>query len=86
MTLQIFDVRIYPSPSRGFDIILRVRGGIVKQGNWPTLESAFNAATKIEGRKPGAPVYVYDRSFSDLLADDMAPAVEGLLKVGRAKQ
>ncbi|MFC0201474.1 hypothetical protein [Paracoccus rhizosphaerae] len=84
MTRKIFDVRIYPGVTSGFDIILRVRGGITKHGSHPTIEAALEAAQAIQGRPTAQPVYVYARSLPELMAEAFAPAVGGMLK-GRAK-
>ncbi|WP_265502220.1 hypothetical protein [Paracoccus beibuensis] len=84
MTRKIFDVRIYPGVTPGFDIILRVRGGIMKHASHPTIEAALEAAQAIEDRPTAQPVYVYARSLPDLMAEAVAPAVDAMLK-GTAK-
>lgn len=76
---KVFDTRVYPGDEAGFDVILRVHGGIMRSGNFPTLESAIEAARATPGRKDEQPVYVYSRSFAALFADAVAPAVEALL-------
>ena len=83
MTAKVYDLRIYPGVSSGFDIIARVRGGIMKLGNHPAMDVALEAARAVEGRKTGQPIYVYDRSFAALFAEGMAPAVEGLMNGAR---
>ncbi len=80
MTRKVYDVRIYPSPASGFDIILRVRGGIMKLENYPTIDAALDAARAVDGKEARQPVYVYDRSFSDLMAEALAPAISPMLK------
>lgn len=84
MTRKIYDVRIYPGAESGFDIILRIRGGIMKQGTFATLHDALAAARAVEGRKPNAPIYLYDRSFPEMMADALAPAIEAIRKGGAA--
>jgi hypothetical protein len=86
-TRKIFDVRIYPSDEGGFDIWVRRRGySFQRLSTWPTLQSAFDEAGKIEGRKPNAPVYVYRRSFSKTLAELLTPViVEALGSKGGTK-
>ncbi|CAM3139368.1 hypothetical protein PANO111632_05030 [Paracoccus nototheniae] len=82
MTRKIYDVRIYAAVASGFDIIVRVRGGIMKEGSYPTIEAALKAAHSIEGKRPGQPVYVYGRTFPDLMAEAVAPALMALGKGG----
>lgn len=82
MTRKIYDVRIYPGVDSGFDVILRLRGGIMKHGNFPSLEAALDAARAVEDKKAGQPVYVYDRSFPDLFAAAFVSSVERMAKKG----
>lgn len=83
MTRKVYDVRIYPGVASGFDIILRVRGGIMKEGSHATIEAALEAAQAIKGKPSGQPVYVYARSFPALMADAVAPALMAMGKVGK---
>lgn len=83
MSRKIYDVRIYPGVASGFDIIVRVRGGIMKDGSHPTIEAALDAAQAIEGKPAGQPVYVYSRSLPDLMSEAVAPAVIALMNGGR---
>ena len=72
--MKISHISIYMGdPGLGFDIILRVRGGVMKHGSYPRLEAALIAALNIQGRKTGQPIYVYDGSFAELMADRLAP-------------
>lgn len=75
MSRKVYDVRLYPAVSSGFDIIARVRGGIMKLGNYPTIEAALAAAQMTEGKKPMQPVYVYPRSLPAMMAEAVAPAL-----------
>lgn len=77
MKRSVCDVRIYPGPDAGFDVLLRVRGGIKKHGSFPTLETALAAARAIEGKNTCAPVSVYDRSFPELFALALEPVFKG---------
>ena len=81
--MKIDHIRIYRSgDGEGFDIILRVRGWIMKEGTYPTLQAALDTAWALDGRKQGQPVYVYEGDFAGMLADAIAPALANL---GRAK-
>jgi len=84
MSCKVYDVRVYPGVSSGFDIVARVRGGIMKLGNHPTIETALEAAQAVEGKTPAQPVYVYPRSLPDLMAEAVAPALGALPKGGEA--
>lgn len=66
---KINHIRIYPGAEGGFDILLRVRGGIVKHSNYPDIAAAITVAWALEGHKPDDPLYVYERDFSGLAAD-----------------
>ncbi|RHZ98850.1 hypothetical protein D1114_01835 [Cereibacter sphaeroides] len=72
--MKIGHIRIYPNPEKGFDVILRVRGGILKHGTFPDIEAALAASWALDGRKLGDPVYVYERDFAGSLANALAPA------------
>lgn len=75
--MKIDHIRIYPR-GEGFDLFLRVRGGIMKQGNFPTLQDALDHAWKLGGRKKGQPIYVYEADFSTSIAEAFAPAFGGI--------
>lgn len=79
---KIGHIRIYPNPdpANGFDVILRVRGGIQKHGTYPTIDAALAASWALEGRKSGEPVYVYERDFPASLAAAVAPAFNSIAK------
>ncbi|MBO4169693.1 hypothetical protein [Cereibacter azotoformans] len=72
--MKIGHIRIYPNPESGFDVILRVRGGILKHGTFADIGAALAASWALDGRKPGDPVYVYERDFAGSLASALAPA------------
>lgn len=83
MTRKIYDVRIYPGVASGFDIILRVRGGIMKEGSHATIEAALEAAQVIKRKPSGQPVYVYARSLPTLMAEAVAPTLTAMGKGGK---
>lgn len=83
MNRKVYDVRIYPGVLSGFDVLVRVRGGLQPSGNHPTLEAALVAAQAIPGKPPAQPVYVYPRSFAQMMADSFAPAKEAMQQGGR---
>lgn len=77
--MKIDHIRIYRNgDGAGFDIILRVRGGIMKQGTYPTLQAALDHAWGLEGRKQGQPIYVYESDFAGMMADAIAPALAAM--------
>lgn len=77
--MKIDHIRVYPNTAGdGFDIVLRVRGGIKKHGSYPTLQAALDCAWALEGRKPGQPIYIYEKSFAESAADFFAPALASL--------
>ncbi|WP_172332227.1 hypothetical protein [Mangrovicoccus sp. HB161399] len=82
MAKAIGHIRIYPNPdpSKGFDVLLRVRGGIMKHGTYPTLEAAIATSWALEGRKPGDPLYIYEHDFPSSFAAAVAPAVAAVTK------
>lgn len=81
--MKIDHIRIYPATDgNGFDIILRIRGGIQKQGTYPTLQAATDQAWALEGRKPGQPIYLYETDFAGVLADAL---VTGLARLAGGK-
>lgn len=82
--MQVYDVRIYPGTESGFDLILRVRGGIMKHGSYSTLQETLEAAKTVEGRKPNQPIYFYDKSFATGMAEALTPAIEAMRKGGKA--
>lgn len=77
--MKIDHIRIYRNgDGQGFDVFLRVRGGIQKHGTYPTVQAALDAAWALEGRKQGQPVYIYESDFATMLADALAPALAKL--------
>mgnify|MGYP006961552806 CR=1 FL=1 len=77
---KINHIRIYPGAEGGFDILLRVRGGIVKHSNHPDIAAAITAAWALEGRKPGDSLYVYEPDFPSWAADYITDRLSRLSK------
>ncbi len=82
MSRKIYDVNVYPGADGGFDVIIRLRGGFQKVGDYPTIEAALSAARTVEGKDTRQPVYVYDRSLSDMMAGAITTAIERMAQKG----
>lgn len=78
MSRAVFDVRIYPGNSGGFDVISRVRGGFQGHGNHATLDAALEAGRAVEGRVADQPIYVFGYSLADRMAQQVAESLDAL--------